>query len=254
MAEQIGQRVSLVILPVDAFTQRVIVCREFEISVEGARRSVRKPEGFWVFTDHLSEYATVTLKGRCYREMRVRVRLASLEAKNLVQKVYVLPDRDYPFPADTAYMEGSLPEHSVLTAAGRYGAGVRKLEKDCEKGQETLAIYQGAQTDLTDTVYLMAGAREELSDWVELARPEDAAGGSYRLRTPVEHSYLRTGTNLMPAVRHVTDWMGTSYFIAVPGDAQSGTVPVRCHLTREDGEQDFDISLEKGKILRRDFM
>lgn len=253
MTEQIGQKVSLVILPVDAFAQRAIICPEFEISVDGAQRSIRKPEGFWIFTDHFPECVTVTLRGRCYREMRIDVRITPLKAKNVVQKVYVLPDRDYPFPADTAYMEGTMPEHSVLTVAGRYGMGIRKLEKDCESGQDVLAVYQGAQADLTDTVYLMTDVRENLSEWVELGRQEDIAGSSYRLRTPTIHSYRRTGTDLMPAVRHVTGWMGTSYFIAVPPDAQSGTVPVRCRVTQESGEQNFDILLEKGKILRRDF-
>lgn len=253
MTEQIGQKVSLVILPVDAFTQRAIICPEFEISADGTQRSIRKPEGFWVFTDHFPECVAVTLRGRRYREMRVDVRLTALKAKNVVQKVYVLPDRDYLFPADTAYMEGTLPEHSVLTVAGRYGTGIWKLEKDCESGQDVLAVYQGAQADLTDTVYLMTDVRENLSEWVELGRQEDIAGGSYRLRTPTEHSYRRTGTDLMPAVRHVVDWMGTSYFIAVPGDAQSGTVPVRCRVTQEGREQEFDILLEKGKTLRRDF-
>lgn len=253
MGERIYARVSFVILPVDAFSGRVITDPKFEIRAEGERRPLRKPEGFWIFTHLAGERTTVILRGGAYQEMRAVIWHGSLKANHPVLRIYMLPDRNYAFPADTAYLEGTLPEHSVLMAAGIYGTGIRKLGADCEIGDGSLLIYQGEETDMTGQVYRMEDARQGHFEWIMLTAKLGLMGGDYRLGQPLQHSYQKVRTSLYPALLHETDRLGSSFFIAFRGNAKGGSVPVHCRIVRDDAEENYEILLKCKEVLRRDF-
>lgn len=255
MKESIYMHIPLVILPTDEFTGKIIKNPDFEVWAEGAGRPVRKPEGFWVFTETFGEEVCVGMRGYGYREMRVSVSLPALKRQNPVVKIIVKPDRNYSFPAGTVYMEGTLPKHSVLLAAGKSHSHAEKLRADCNEGDEILAVYQEVPRDIGDMTCLLADRKEESGneDWVRLLAPLDFERGIYPLQEPVRCFHGRAKTRLFPAVRHETDLHGTDYFLAIPSERGMEQVSVHGFLKKDGCRQKFAFRIKTGETWHQDF-
>lgn len=253
VSERLRRRVSLVILPVDGFTGKALAGADIHIQVEGAHRPLVKPDGFYVFCELPGEEVFAVLWGRHYRRMRVRIRFAELDPVNPVKVIRLNPDKDYPFPKGTAFLEGLLPEHSVLYAAGKAKACAGKLRADCEKGADTVAVYQEEETDLTGAAFLLSDKDRTVNDWAELLSPEDPARGIYRMQEAAARTYRRMETDLFPAVRYEADETETSYFAAVRTDAGGDAVCVECCVTRGGEKKEYTFFVKAGEHLRQDF-
>ncbi len=149
----------LAVLPIDRFTGRAIAARDFSVEIEGAGRPVRKPDGFFVFSGILSPPVTVRLSGRGFQEKLLRVPAETVNRVNPVLTVRMEPDRNYPFPARTLFLEGTLAENMRLSAALWQREGAYRLSADYRAGEGTAAVYRGAERNLTGCTFYMA--REE---------------------------------------------------------------------------------------------
>ncbi len=248
MREGIHIRIQLVILPLDAFTGKAILQEDFSVLVEGAAKPFVKPEGYRVFSQINGRFAVVRLWGRFYQRTKIKIDLLSLKPNNPVQKCYVLPERAYPFPPGTAYMEGRLGSHSVLLAAALSGIGSFRLRADCGEGDTGLTVYQDEPEDLAGRTFFLTDKNRSRFDWVELV---SYAHGSYYLKKPLAHAYRTIEAKLYPAVRYAAEESGEACFI--PLRAREDTLAVRCRFRDEQGERDFEVSLRAGETLYHDF-
>ncbi len=251
--ENAAWHISLVILPVDDFTGEVIVGARINVAVEKWGRPIVKPDGFYVFTGGFGEEAVAVLWGRGYRKMRVKIRLADLDPKNPVEIIRVKPDKNHFFPKGSAFMEGILPEHSVLLVSGKTKAHVQKLRADCGEGADRITVYQEHEKNLSKALFLLADRKGDREEWAELLSPVDPVQGIYLVREPFCGAHLRMETDLFPAVKYEADELACDYFIAVYGGAGEESFPAVCCLRQNGEEKGYTFCLKAGETLRQDF-
>lgn len=171
----------LAVLPIDRFTGRVITARDFSVEIEGAGRPVRKPDGFFVFSGILSSPVTVRLSGRGFQEKLLRVPAGAVNRVNPVLTVRMEPDRNYPFPAHTLFLEGTLAGNMRLSAALWQREGAYRLSADYRAGEAAAAVYRGAERNLTGCIFYMA-REEDMPRMGSACRDNDAPrmGGACR--------------------------------------------------------------------------
>ena len=247
MSGKIRLRVSLVILPMDAFTGKPIAQKEFLVWAEGEATPLVKREGYRVFSGISKRYITVRLSGRFYQNTRVDIDLLALNPQSPVQKVYVLPDRTYPFPADTAYMQGKMSGQSVLLAAAISDMNLCRLRADCGEGERTLAVYRGEQKDFSGKIYYLTDQTGERAEWIRLA---SYVQDVYGLEEPLRYTYRKAEARMYEAVRCVADERREAYFLPVRTAGKADLV--RCLICKGQETQEFDVCLRAGETLHRD--
>ncbi len=153
----------LAVLPIDGFTGKPICRSDFLTEVQGVQAPVRKRDGFFVFPGALPEpekengaVLTVRLAGQGFQEACLHIPAASVRREQPVLTVRMKPDRDYPFGPHTLFLEGRLAEGIRLTAAPLQRAGSLRLSQDYHAGEKTIAVYGGAEKNLTGSTYYLA--------------------------------------------------------------------------------------------------
>lgn len=260
MRERWGRQVPLVILPIDEYTGNVIRDPALEVSVAGLERPLIKPDGFRVFSmgqpgpgaGNLSAEKgtaefTVTLRGRHYQRMQVVISSAGLDEKDPVAKIYIKPDRSYPFLPGAIFIEGTLPEHARLWVAKADGPGALRLRADVQAGDDKLQIYRGGMQSFVGDSYLMLGQGREEREWVTLQTSVDAASGIYQLNSPICHEYTRTVAKLYKSICYESDVLGSDCFLALTGKNGEET-EICCRL-----DSDMSFRVRGGETLHLDF-
>lgn len=226
----------LAVLPMDAFTGKTILAKEFVVEIDGTRPPVRKRDGFFVFSHVLTArgkkegtppqkegVVTVRLKGRGYQESVLHVPLAGISSENPVITVRMHPNASYPFPPHTICMEGRISENCILSAALLKKECSFRLAEDYHAGGEIIAVHQGERRNLTGGYfYLEAESDRVCGSFLLLNEVWSGRTGSYRLSAPLPDSYDKKTTRLYPARMQEAGNRAASYFFAFDG---KGAVP-----------------------------
>lgn len=252
MRDHWSSDVPLVLLAVDDFTGKIIRSPDIRIVVPGAGRPIIKPDGFWVFPDLRKPFVQATLYGERYQRQTFPVDVAALPKHHPVQIIRVLPSRAYPFPPDTVWLEGEIPEDATLFAAAEGARGTVRLRRDCRAGDELITVFQETRKNLSGRTYLLTAAEEK--DWITLTAPAESENGIYRLKTPLAHSYGKINALLSPAVTYASDAMGTHFLIAFAADGTKTRISLHCRLTAGSRREEAVFSVRAGETLRHNFM
>ncbi|MCM1103319.1 MAG: hypothetical protein NC409_04355 [Clostridium sp.] len=235
----------LAVLPVDGFTDRPILARDFTAEVDGARPPMRKRDGFFVFSQgrhfcpgqespppEKEDALTVRLKGRGYQEAVVHVPVGFSAPKSPVITVRMNPDVSYPFPAQTIRLAGRLSEHCCLRAALLQKKSSLRLAEDYHAGEEWICVYRGEQTSLAGGLfYIEAGAAcGGCGEFILFSDAESGEAGRYRLSAPMTGNFDRRTARLYPARMQKTEEREETYFFAFRTDKGAASdVPAGGH-------------------------
>lgn len=255
MREGLHVKRMLVIFPIDSFTEKAIMRPDFFVTAEGEGRPVRKKEGFWVFVNLTKTKILVNLRGNFYQKATLEVDVSALDVKNPVVRVRMLPDRNYPFPKGTAYMEGMLPENSSLTAVALWRAFNARLLLDYRQGDTEITVYQEKEADLTGMVFCLTDSGHSGRDWPETEEfvRSEKQKAVYKLAAPAACDFRKTEALLYKGIRYCSSVYPVSYFIALPAEQGSGEFPVICCLDKAGVKTEYEIKLEPDNTLHRDF-
>lgn len=234
--------------PIDGFTGRTILAKDFIVEADGERPAVRKQDGFFVFSRSRAgsradvsgmgkgaERLTIRLRGRGYQEKVAEVPITGAgERDDPVVTIMMKPDENYPFPPDTVFMKGMLPAGSCLRAALLIRTANLKLAEDYHAGRELIGLYREENHILTGGIFYMRKSTcltqnkelpmeslgmEETGNEPEgcfLALGKRVCGKEerYCLQKPLAISFDKRTARLYPAWQHKTGKCAEPYFFA----------------------------------------
>lgn len=281
----------LAVLPIDAFTGKTILTRDFTVEIKGVRPPVRKQDGYFVFSDVPTACAekgmdssgkgtvvAVWLRGRGYQETVLHVSTASVSPIDPVITVRMNPDASYPFPPHTVRMEGRLSVNCCLRAACLHREGSLRLAEDYHAGEETVALYRGGRSNLTGSLLYIEKEPAAMENnaacgcFLLLGEAERGGTGRYRLAEPLKDSFGRLEARLYPARMQTTKEREAHYFFAFHGEKAArrsadpdgkGTVPdgngtktgcdMLCLVETTEGIKEHRLFVENGEMRVMDF-
>ena len=275
----------LAVLPIDAFTGKTILTRDFTVEIKGVRPPVRKQEGYFVFSGVPAVCAekgmdsfTVCLRGRGYQEAVLHVPTASVSPINPVITVRMNPDASYPFPPHTVRIVGRLSGNCCLRAACLHSEGSLRLAEDYHAGEETIVLYRGGRSNLTGGLFYIEKERAATENstargcFLLLGEAERGGTGRYRLAEPLKDSFGRPEARLYPARMQTAMEREAHYFFAFRGEKAAqgsadpdgrGTVPdgkgtktgcaMLCIVETTEGRKEYRFCVQNGETRIMDF-
>ena len=169
--EHIRHKVSFILELWDAFSDQPISDAALLVQTEDGRRPIRKPEGFYVFTD--CPLPTVILKKR------------------------LRPGRNYPIPEGTACLYGTIWPNSQIEVFVEENAGLWHLLSDYQvkRAPDEMEIFNPLKKDLVGRRFYIQDREEKNTDFFEVKQQEGQSGKVF-LAEPLKTSYKKAGTKL----------------------------------------------------------
>ncbi len=255
MRERTDLVTSFIILPIDAFSGKPITDPDFCVQAAGEKKPLVKADGYRVFMKAQKNPAEVALFGTYFQTKRITVPLAQEEGMPPVLTVFVLPDRSYPFPPGTAFLEGKRKERAALEIAGDCRRARVKLRLDAVQGERRIALYQQEQKNLSGRTFLLTDpGKGGPGEWVKALSLESLHSDLYLLEEALQYPHAKIGTHVIYAQRYEAGAAEKSYFAAFPSVRGEAPFFVYGRLKARDESRESVCRLKAGGSQTFDFL
>lgn len=239
------KEVSLVVLPIDDFTDRIITGSQLRVYTKDEKiPSIRKSDGYHIFCDLVGSEVEICLEGPLYQKRILKLSVGSGEP-NIIQ-VRMIPGTGYPLPQGSTIIYGILSPGSLIRLFFPKQKRSCKLLRDYdpEMQGEELAIFRPYEMSLEGRVLCICGKEKDM----EFIRVSDQEGNVCTLEHPLSRPYRKTDTGIYPVFEAIAGEDGSFY---LPISNLAGEETGVCILTDADGEEKtFEIVLEAGRENR----
>lgn len=195
MADRVSTKVSLVVQLIDDFNNRVIMGSGVRVWIEGEKPPIRKPEGYYVFTNLSNGQPQVLIESGTYEKQAVAVDLKAGGPYSLI-KVRMVPGRAYVLPPQTTCVEGLARPGSRIRLFSREGAKPLKLLHDYACGGESkgeMGIYHPEDMELEGKCLAIENRDRTFWEFFRI-QGKGREGGNYQLSEALTHDYKKIGT------------------------------------------------------------
>lgn len=235
------RQVSLVLLPIDDFTGRIITGSQLHVyTKEDKISSTRKPDGYHIFCDLTGSETEICLEGPLYQKQTLK--FPTEQGGSTIHQVRMLPGTGYPLPQGVTIVAGVLPPGSVLRLFFPGQKRNCKLLDDYDPGVhgEELALFRPYDMSLEGKILCIRGKEKDM----EFFRVTDQRSNICTLEHPLSKPYQKVGTNIFPVYQAAAGADGSFY---LPISNLTGNENCICILMRT-GEEDkiCEITLTAG--------
>lgn len=192
MTIKMRRELSLVLLPVDDFTDKVIVGSGIRMyTLEGRRPSIRKEDGYHVFCDLQGDAVQICVEGPLYQRQVLTLLLAS---EPEVIQVRMIPGDSYPIPAGSTCIRGTLGPGSRIRLYFPEQKRCCKLlyDYDVRKNGKELSLFQPETARLEGKTLCIRDKEAH----VEFFRIKEQQGEQCRMEAPLSRNYKKIGTTV----------------------------------------------------------
>ncbi len=245
MTVGLKKTVSLVLLPIDDFSERVITGSGLRMyTEEGKKPSIRKEDGYHVFCDLTGENVRICIEGPLYQKQTLELPLGKTPG---IYQVRVLPNTSYPIPSGATCVRGTLQPGSRIRIFFPEQKKNYKLLYDYnpEKEGERLALFSPEKVKLEGKTLCIRN-----QDTEEFFRVKSQTDGICELEEALQKSYKKIGTGVYPVYEACAGEDGSFYLPIRSIPVESGSCVVR--IAGKDGqkEQCRQLILTAGKENR----
>lgn len=241
------REVSLVVLPVDDFTERVITGSGLRMyTEEGKRPSIRKPDGYHVFCNLTGSTIRICVEGPLYQKQTLDLPLGD---PSKVYVVRMLPNASYPIPAGATCVRGKVKAGSRIRLFFPEQKKSYKLLYDYTPGKEnrSLALFCPETVELEGkTLCIKSSSGEE----GEFFRVKGQKEETCQLEHPLEKGYKKIGTSVYPVYEVSADGEGSFYLPIRSIPVESGKCTCLIAEAEGRGEIRRTLILQAGKENR----
>jgi hypothetical protein len=250
IADHIKTRASLAVLIIDDYTNKVISDGSVQVLVEGAKKPIRKAEGYYIFLNLEQKQAELTVKSDRYVTEKRSINLEDLSPKEPILKLRVKPGKNYSLPKGTTIICGTAePGSEIRVICDNIQKFYRLLyDYDREENQEQIHIYNPENTDMDGK--MLCAKSESSCETFAIFLTADRENNGYRLEKPLENSYKKAGTKIYPVFVTKADDTG-EYFLPIwsIGD-EAGSCLCEMNGSKKESRT---INLEAGKMNHLSF-
>lgn len=207
---RIRRRVSLVLMLIDDFNNKVILGSNARLWIPGAKAPIRKAEGYYVFSNLEDRQVRIFIEAGLYESRTLQIKLDS-EGYTFL-KVRMTPNRSYPVPKDTTCVEGRAAPGSTVRIVCLEDSRPLKLIYDYERGgsdSKKISIYHQETTDIEGKVLYIENGKSGAEFFRVLQRQEKS--GDYTLEQPLTANYKKIGTTVYLVYSGTADEKGVFF-------------------------------------------
>lgn len=244
MTIRIKRKLSLVLLPVDDFTDRIIAGPGIRMyTAEGGHPSLRKEEGYHVFCDLPGDRARICVEGPLYQR---RVLELPLTEEPEVIQVRMIPGEGYPIPEGATCISGNLAPGSLIRLYFPEQKKCCKLlyDYDARRDGKELSLFQQEPGSLEGQT-LCISDKEGKGEFFRIRKQE---GERCHMEHPLSGNYKKIGTTVYRVYEACAKEDGSIYLLIrnLPGTCSTGI----CVVKEGDEEKCFPAELTAGKKNR----
>lgn len=195
MADRVRSRVSLVVLLIDDFNNKVINGKGVRVWIAGARPPLHKPEGYYVFTDLVKGQTEVLVDSGIYERQSVSVSMQETGKPYTMLKIRLIPNRSYLLPPQTTCLEGTAKPGSQIRLFCREESKALKLLFDysCQGEQAgAISIYHPEAMDIEGKNLFIESRDRSKAEFFQINSCQGS--GRYRLAGTLKNDYKKIGT------------------------------------------------------------
>lgn len=236
------REVSLVLLPIDDFTDRIITGSQLRVYTrEDNVSSFRKPDGYHVFCDLVGSEVEICMEGPLYQKKILKLPIGLEEP--IVYQVRVLPGICYPLPQGTTVVRGVLPEGSVIRLFFPRQKRRCKLLYDYDPSihREELSLFRPYEMSLEGKALCICEKEKDL----EFFRVSDQKGNICILEHPLSKAYQKTSASVYPVYEAAAGEDG-SFYLPISRLTEDETCVCVLMGTGEE-EKTCEIAIAAGK-------
>ena len=189
------RKVSLILLPIDDFTGRIIKGSKLRVYLtENNISSIRKQDGYHVFCNLSGSEAEICLEGPLYQKQILRLPIGLEKPK--VYPVRMLPGTAYPLPEGTTIIRGTLPEGGVLKlfTLGQKRAYKLLHDYDPHIQGESLSLFRSFEMFLEGKTMCIRDKERQH----EFFKITERKGDICTMEHPLSQTYRKIGTSVYP--------------------------------------------------------
>ncbi len=205
----IHKRVSLVVMGIDDFTNRIIQDSSLQIWSPGQARPVRKTAGYYIFLDCPQELVTIKLTAPFFYGKELVADLREGQKLPLILRVRLYPNGRYPFPRGVFLLEGKAPAGSEIQVLGGSLPSVKLMadyqKKTCGK---VLQLYQADGFCLDGKLFEISLKDSSAGEQFRVEQQADGEMFQYYLERPLKKDYKKGLTVIRPIAETQADEQG----------------------------------------------
>lgn len=225
------KKVSLAVLPIDDFTDRIIIGSQLRVYIKDENiPSIRKPDGYHVFCDLAGSEVEICLEGPLYQKRILKLPVGR-EEPDIIQ-VRMLPGASYPLPQGSTIVSGVLSPGSSIRLFFPRQKRSCKLLYDYDPGVqgEELFLFRPYEMSMEGKTMCICGKDKDL----EFFRVSDQRGNICVLEHPLSKVYQKSGTGVYPVYEAAAEEDGSVY---LPIGNLAGEETCVCILRMAGGEE-----------------
>jgi hypothetical protein len=253
MVDRVKTRVSLVVELIDDFNNRIITGSGIRVWIPGEKPPVRKPEGYYVFTNLSQAQAEVFIESGRYERQSISVDLSETDAAYTARKVRLVPGRAYVLPSGTTCVEGMAEPDSRIRMFSRESVKTLKLLYDYACGGEQegkIGIYHPEDMDIEGKSLYIENRDKSNYEFFRISKG-CKEGGGYVLSEPLKSDYKKIGTTIYPVHTANADEKGR-FFLPIL-DIRENACEFFCEA-EGNGKTARNYTLVKGTVNKVDLL
>ncbi len=235
------KKVSLVLLPIDGFTDQIITEPRFRVYLkESGRPSIRKDDGYHVFCGLPEGRTEICMEGPLYQSQELSLLVPSGKPK--VIYVRLLPSRNYPIPKGATCVKGSLRPGGRFRLFFPDQKKSYKLSYDYNPDVQgrTLGLFLPKACRLEGKTLCIQNKEGNREFFRIISQTEDL-----ELDRPLQRSYKKIGASVFP-VQEASAGEDGMFYLPIGGFLEE-TVPCVCMVSEGGEEMTYSWSLVAGQ-------
>lgn len=243
MTSGFKKKVSLVIVPIDDFTEKVITGAVLIMYTErGKQPSIRKQDGYHVFCDLTGDTVRICADGPFYQKQTVEFPVGDISKAYTIR---MIPNASYPIPAGATCVRGKIKSQSRIRLFFPKQKKSYKLLYDYqpELHKNNLSVFCTEPVQLEGKTLCIANSEGKQ----EFFRVKEQHGENCRMEMPLAGEYRKIGTSIYPVYETYADEEGNFYLPIRSIPVENGSCS--CLLANQDGTEEIrrEIILQSGK-------
>lgn len=236
------RKVSLVIIPIDDFTDEVIKKSDISIKInEIYREVIKKQEGFFIITDLEEDIVNINISEYSFIPVSLNVNLNELDKLNPVIKVRLKPNERYNFNSETTCIKGQTTCDSEILIIYENKSNTFRLLEDIEEEAESIRLYNPLNRKIEGSSIIIKDATErydsnEIIDF-------DSKYKRYILKNKVLNQYKKENSKVIIVDYVIADKEG-NFFAPIKNLLNENN---SIFIRTEDGIL-HNVELQRGKI------
>lgn len=185
-------RVSLVLVPIDDFTDKIITEKLVNVEINGnnVRQAIRKQEGFFVFTNITQSNVNITIKAYSYNIAKLEVDINKLKKLNPIVKVRLKPNNQYKFPDGITCLSGNTIANTTIKIMYKCKNNLFMLFEDNKEKSSSIRIYNPLNIDLEGKNFIITEKNSKINEEFNIVQ-FDEEKNLYILNEPLKKLYKK---------------------------------------------------------------